>query len=121
MADAADDGLDKEAGPGSDSAEQLARGIGVHEDVAREMRTVETFVDGKNKGSLLLSLFGPQSHSSEVTAYVHWDGTNADDRFSYWDDDGPKGGSVKSMHAPFSKLAHVLLRWVCVAPIRHGS
>ena len=64
--------------------------------LTKEIAALEKYVHKKNEGTLSLSLLGPQSWSSRVTAYVYWDGEKQQDHF--WDD--REMGLVKLLH-PF--------------------
>lgn len=101
IAEAAEAADGKEETSGSESTTEIPRVEGIHKDLAREMKAVETHIAEKNKGCLMLSLSGPY-HSARVTASTFWDGCHSDDLFSRFDDE--LKGFVKSTHSSFSKL-----------------
>ena len=107
---AAAPGLDNMAGlaealdeePGDDDSEataEYARAEGIPQELAREMRAVETFTSDKNKGCLTLSVLGPHSYTTKVTAHTYWDGVTEDRHFPYLND--RLKGFVKTSNASF--------------------
>jgi hypothetical protein len=73
------------------------------DELSREMKAVELYVEKKSEGALTLSLIGPQSYSARVASHVYWDGRRGnDDTRSYWDD--REKGFVKTSYASFGRF-----------------
>jgi len=76
-------------------------------EIAQKMKEVELYVSKRSEGTLTLSLSGPYSHSTCVSAHVYWDGQRSESFSSYWDDQ--EKGFAKSSHSSFSLTSYTLL------------